>query len=180
MLILFLLLLSGTNTARALSILPPNILTPAAYTALVRQICQSYNDHHNQMQQQHLNELEYTEWTPQQLQELGCGAFLAVTQANGPISERTDRLVRIKYTPPRPVAAVASSTSSLSTSISSSSSASLVEEDRLGASKGKAKKEFSFWRDQVEVALADAEKMNTSSQSSNSVETKSDSSSSSS
>lgn len=44
-------------------------------------------------------QVDYTEWTPAQLRELGCGAFYAVTQANGPEALRTDRLIRLKYTP---------------------------------------------------------------------------------
>ena len=78
--------------------------------------------------------LEYEEWTPAQLKEIGityiyivfskhkysiyfilvhvyityftythvtvgCGAFVAVTEGNGPLSDRSDRLIRLKYTP---------------------------------------------------------------------------------
>ena len=76
----------GTNLARALSSLPPNVLNPASYTKLLREFTSCYD-------------LDYTEWTPSELKTLGCGAFYAVTQGNGEDKEKTDRLVRIKYSP---------------------------------------------------------------------------------
>ena len=30
---------------------------------------------------------------------VGCGAFVAVTEGNGPLAARSDRLIRLKYTP---------------------------------------------------------------------------------
>ena len=76
----------GTNLARVLSSLPPNILNPASYVSFLKEFASSY-------------ELDYTEWTPRELKEMGCGAFYAVTQGNGDDEHKTDRLVRIKYSP---------------------------------------------------------------------------------
>ena len=39
---------------------------------------------------------EYSEWTAEEMRDLGCGAFYAVTQAN---SNGTDRLVRLRWKP---------------------------------------------------------------------------------
>jgi len=77
---------AATCLTRALAILPPNILQPGSYTRLVKHIAQE-------------NGFQYEKWTPAQLREMGCGAFYAVTQANGPEATREDRLVRLRYTP---------------------------------------------------------------------------------
>merc|ERR1712139_648971 len=39
---------------------------------------------------------EYSEWTAEEMRDLGCRAFYAVTQAN---SNGTDRLVRLRWKP---------------------------------------------------------------------------------
>ena len=71
---------AGTNTARALASLPPNVLNPATYTALIRDMA----GHHG---------WELSEWTMEELESIGCGAFTAVTQGNGPNS--SDRMIRL-------------------------------------------------------------------------------------
>jgi leucyl aminopeptidase len=60
----------GTNIARALASLPPNILNPVTYSNSV--ICEFAKEY----------EWEITEWTHEELKVLGCGAFCAVTQGN--------------------------------------------------------------------------------------------------
>ena len=59
----------GTNLARSLSSLPPNILTPATYISSIQAIAKTFN-------------CVYSEWTPDALKALGCGAFYAVTQVS--------------------------------------------------------------------------------------------------
>jgi len=71
---------AGTNTARALASLPPNVLNPATYTALIRDMAAGKG-------------WELSEWTMEELQSVGCGAFTAITQANGPNS--SDRMLRL-------------------------------------------------------------------------------------
>lgn len=71
---------AGTNTARALASLPPNVLNPATYTSLIRDMADHYG-------------WELKEWTMDELDSIGCGAFTAVTQGNGPNS--SDRMIRI-------------------------------------------------------------------------------------
>ena len=56
---------TGTNIARALSSLPPNILNPAAYTELVKTMA----EHHK---------WQYEEWTPAELQDMGKNERLSV------------------------------------------------------------------------------------------------------
>lgn len=73
----------GTNLARALASLPPNILDPGSYTILLQSLAKA-------------KDWEYTEWTSSELAVEGCGAFCAVTQAN---SSPSDRLVRLRWRP---------------------------------------------------------------------------------
>jgi len=70
----------GTNLARALTALPPNVLTPAAYSGLLRRLSTSYG-------------WEMEEWCAEELRDLGCGAFFAVCQGN---PKGFDRLVRLR------------------------------------------------------------------------------------
>ena len=115
--ILYTYIYVGTHLSRSLSILPPNVLNPKTYSEKVRIMA---DDLH----------LEYEEWTPTQLKEIGikrltyahsinvvlhilvyttyftythvtvgCGAFVAVTEGNGPLADRSDRLIRLKYSP---------------------------------------------------------------------------------
>lgn len=48
----------GTNIARSLSSLPPNILHPESYSQAIRQMSQSY-------------QWEYSEWRAKELKDLG-------------------------------------------------------------------------------------------------------------
>lgn len=73
----------GTNIARSLSSLPPNVLTPQSYVEYIKMFAKALD-------------CQYTEWTVDQLQALGCGAFVAVTQGN---TLKTDRLVRLVWKP---------------------------------------------------------------------------------
>ena len=73
----------GTNIARALAVIPPNILNPESYAEVIRSFAQSLD-------------CEYKEWTSDQLKAMGCGAFVAVTQGN---RAKTDRLVRLVWKP---------------------------------------------------------------------------------
>ena len=68
---------AATSLTRSLCMLPPNVLTPASYTATIKSMAVHYD-------------WDYTEWTPLELEALGCGAFVAVTQSNGPIQNRWD------------------------------------------------------------------------------------------
>jgi leucyl aminopeptidase len=65
----------GTNVARALASLPPNVLHPGSYVTLLKALAAQHA-------------WEFTEWTPEELRDLGCGAFYAVTQGNGPPNTR--------------------------------------------------------------------------------------------
>ena len=80
----------GTNIARALSSLPPNVLNPSSYADVIRTFAESMK-------------WEVTEWAPSKLQDMGCGGFCAVAQGNS-VSENggdtSDRLFRLKYSPP--------------------------------------------------------------------------------
>jgi hypothetical protein len=76
----------GTNIARALASLPPNILNPVSYSnSVIREFAKEY-------------EWEITEWTNEELKVLGCGAFCAVTQGNRH-PDAGDRLIRLKSSP---------------------------------------------------------------------------------
>lgn len=78
----------GTNIARALSSLPPNVLNPSSYAGIVRAFAESMD-------------WEISEWTPSELRDMGCGGFCAVAQGN-PVfddGESSDRLIRLKYSP---------------------------------------------------------------------------------
>lgn len=77
---------AATSLTRALAVLPPNILHPKAYVQIIKRISE-------------VKGFQYEEWTPAQLRVMGCGAFYAVTQANGPEATREDRLIRLRYTP---------------------------------------------------------------------------------
>ena len=74
----------GTNIARALASLPPNVLTPASYCAVLRAFAAALG-------------CELQDWDEEQLRTEGCGAFSAVLQANGRGSG--DRLVRLRRGP---------------------------------------------------------------------------------
>lgn len=79
----------GTNIASALSSLPSNVLTPAAYSDCIRRLAEGMG-------------WELTEWTPADLQELGCGGICAVTQGNEidiNTGVTSDRLFRLRYSP---------------------------------------------------------------------------------
>lgn len=76
----------GTNIARALASLPPNILNPVSYSnSVIREFAKQY-------------EWEVAEWTNEELKVLGCGAFCAVTQGNRH-PDAGDRLIRLKSSP---------------------------------------------------------------------------------
>lgn len=79
----------GTNIARSLSSLPPNVLNPCSYTGVVRTFAEKMN-------------WEISEWTPLELRDMGCGGFCAVAKGN-PVSDKdcesSDRLIRLKYSP---------------------------------------------------------------------------------
>ena len=75
---------AGTNLVRALSSLPPNVLNPASYRKLIHDMATRRG-------------WELREWTSEQLRDIGCGAFAAVTQGNGQNS--SDRLIRLVHRP---------------------------------------------------------------------------------
>ncbi len=70
----------GVNIARALSSLPPNILNPTTYSNVIRNFADAIG-------------CEYTEWNQEQLMNEGCGAFVAVIQANN--IGTNDKLIRL-------------------------------------------------------------------------------------
>lgn len=90
----------GTNIARSLAMLPPNVLHPKSYTEILQSFCNAFG-------------WQYKEWTPFQMKEAGCGAFYAVCAANCVEStssvsstgvratiegrESSDRLVKLFY-----------------------------------------------------------------------------------
>ena len=110
----------GTNLARALSSLPPNLLNPGTFCNVIKLIAKSASNCH-QLNIQNNNDddddddddddndndstsvtttvsglkqnWEYSEWTSEELMDMGCGAFYAVTRGN-PMKQ--DRLVRLK------------------------------------------------------------------------------------
>ncbi len=81
----------GTNIARALGSLPPNILHPKSYSELLKKISDDMG-------------WKFDQWNTEEMKELGCGAFCAVSQGNIALSgDETelppDCLIRITYTP---------------------------------------------------------------------------------
>lgn len=80
----------GTNIARSLASLPPNILYPESYSNSIKLMSEAYN-------------WEYSEWFPDVLLNEGnMGAFYAVCGAKTMSLQgenRSDRLIRLVYTP---------------------------------------------------------------------------------
>jgi leucyl aminopeptidase len=79
----------GTNIARALSSLPPNVLNPSTYGKVIRAMAASMG-------------WELTEWSTSELENIGCGGFCAVSRGNKVdtvTGDTSDRLFRLKYVP---------------------------------------------------------------------------------
>ena len=74
----------GTNLARSLSALPPNILNPLTFVSALESLSLEKGWIMDQ-------------WTVEDLKKMGCGAFCAVCQGNEP--HGNDRLVRLRLTP---------------------------------------------------------------------------------
>ena len=81
-------IITGTNIARGLAAIPPNVLYPASYARVVQDLAET-------------NGWGIDTWSADQLRQMGCGAFCAVSNGNpcdasGVVS---DCLVRLLYTP---------------------------------------------------------------------------------
>ena len=85
----------GTNIARALSALPPNILNPESYVSVLETLSGEKG-------------WVMDQWSVDELQKLGCGAFSAVCQGS---LHGKDRLVRLRVSP-RPMTTPGSGSSS--------------------------------------------------------------------
>lgn len=81
---------SGTHLSRQLAALPPNILTPGAYSRVLHSIAKAHN-------------FQIDEWNAEQLRDMGCGAFYAVTQADQATPDKSGRLVRLSTSPLLPI-----------------------------------------------------------------------------
>lgn len=99
---------SGTHLSRQLAALPPNILTPGAYSRVLHSIAKARN-------------FQIEEWTAEQLRDMGCGAFYAVTQADQAAPDKSGRLVRLstslpidRVSTPRSLSSISSMGASLS------------------------------------------------------------------
>lgn len=77
----------GTNIARALASLPPNVLNPQTYVKALKTLAATRG-------------WDMEEWTVGNLQKIGAGAFCAVCQGNSNApgeNETSDRLVRLRF-----------------------------------------------------------------------------------
>jgi len=99
---------SGTHLSRQLAALPPNILTPGAYSRVLHSIAKARS-------------FQIEEWNAEQLRGMGCGAFYAVTQADQATPDKCGRLVRLSTSRPIDLVSTTRSLSSISTLGSSQS-----------------------------------------------------------
>jgi len=92
---------TGTNFARALASLPPNVLSPASYVEALRLLAAN-------------KKWEIKEWNTEELAKMGAGAFCAVCQGNvkDELGLSSDRLVRIRVSPTTTSTSTSSTTSS--------------------------------------------------------------------
>lgn len=75
----------GTNIARSLSMLPPNILHPSSYSNICQLLANNF-------------QWEFSSWTPKELLQQNCGAFYSICTANMNMEgDSSDRLIRLVY-----------------------------------------------------------------------------------